>query len=189
MSTPTATDLLTALNWRYATKSFDPTRKLPPETVEALLDALVLTPSSFGLQPWKFLVVDDPALRARLRIESWDQTQVTDASHLVVFTVRDTVTEADVDELLARVMAVRGMAAQALAPLRGMILGFIGGRSEADLFTWNSRQAYIALGQLMTCAALLGVDACPMEGFDGKVLDDELFRVFGEWGSERHRNR
>lgn len=174
MNTLTTTELLSALNWRYATKSFDATRKLPAETVEALLDALVLAPSSFGLQPWKFLVVADPALRARLRAESWDQTQVTDASHLLVFAVRETLAEEDVDEVLARIVAVRGQDAGALALLRGMILGFIAGKSADELFAWNSRQAYLALGQLMTSAALLGVDSCPLEGLSAAAYDDIL---------------
>jgi nitroreductase len=174
MHTLTTTDLVAALNWRYATKAFDPARKLPAATLDALLEALVLAPSSFGFQPWKFLVVESPALRARLRAESWDQPQVTDASHLIVVTVRETLTEAHMDEHLARTMAVRGVTAEALAPLRGMMLGFISRMSPEQQFVWNSRQAYIALGQLMTSAAVMGVDTCPLEGISTAAYDDIL---------------
>jgi nitroreductase len=174
MSHPEISNVMGALRWRYATKSFDATKKLPPEVLDALLESLVLSPSSFGLQPWKFIVVDDPALRAQLRAESWDQPQVTDASHFVVLTVRETLTAADVDECLARVAEVRGGGSESLAPLRGMMLGFIGGMDDTGKFVWNSRQSYIALGQLMTCAALLGVDACPLEGISPAGYDAVL---------------
>lgn len=166
--------LTAALNRRYATKSFDATRKLPAATLDALLDALVLSPSSFGLQPWKFLVVDAPDLRTRLRAESWDQSQVTDASQLIVFAARETVEVADVDEHLAHTAAVRGMEVAALAPMREMMLGFIAAKDEADQFAWNTRQAYIALGQLMTAAALLEVDSCPLEGIAPAAYDEIL---------------
>jgi nitroreductase len=163
-----------ALRWRYATKSFDASKKLPPEVLDALLESLVLSPSSFGLQPWRFIVVEDPALRTRLRAESWDQSQVTDASHFIVLTVRDTLTAADIDECLERVGEVRGGSTESLAPLRNMILGFIATKNDEEKFVWNSRQAYIALGQLMTCAALLGVDACPLEGISPAGYDAVL---------------
>jgi nitroreductase len=174
MTTVSTTTLLDALNWRYATKSFDPTKKLPAATLEALLDALVLAPSSFGLQPWKFIVVEDPELRTRLRAVSWNQTQVTDASQLVVFTARETLDAGDIDEHLAHTAAVRGIEAATLEPLRQMMTGFTAGRPDEDLFVWNSRQVYIALGQLMTAAAMLGVDSCPLEGISTTAYDEIL---------------
>ena len=89
--------LLAALRWRYATKKFDPASKIPADVWDALEQSLVLTPSSFGLQPWKFLVVSDPAVRARLQPESWNQPQVTEASHFVVLAARTDLTKADID--------------------------------------------------------------------------------------------
>lgn len=166
--------VMNALQWRYATKNFDATKRLPPEVVDALLESLVLSPSSFGLEPWRFVVVEDPALRVQLRANSWDQPQVTDASHFVVLTVRETLAEADIDASLARVSEVRGGSAESLASLRRVILGFIGGMNDDERFVWNSRQAYIALGQLMTCAALLGVDSCPLEGISAVAYDEVL---------------
>lgn len=166
--------VMSALQWRYATKSFNATKKIPAEVVEALVESLVLSPSSFGLQPWKFIVVEDPALREQLQAASWNQSQVTEASHFIVLTVRETLTDVDIDECLARMCEVRGGSAEALTSLRGMMLGFIGTKDDAERFVWNSRQAYIALGQLMTCAALLGVDSCPMEGISPTAYDAVL---------------
>ena len=100
--TTTPQHLLARLQWRYSTKRFDPNRAIPAETWTALEQALVLSPSSFGLQPWKFVVVDDPALRQKLRKRSWDQAQITDASKLVVFLGLRTMTAADVDRLMQR---------------------------------------------------------------------------------------
>ena len=174
MTTISTNTLLDDLNWRYATKSFDATKKLPAATLDALLESLVLAPSSFGLQPWKFIVVEDPDLRARLRAESWNQTQITDASQLIVFTARESLDAGDVDELLAHTAAVRGIGEVVLEPLRQMMMGFVAGRPAEDLFGWNSRQVYIALGQLMAGAALLGIDSCPLEGLSTAAYDDIL---------------
>ena len=107
MST-TPADLLTALNWRYATKVFDPTKKIPEDTWKALEESLVLTPSSFGLQPWKFLVIQDQELREQLVAHSWRQRQVADCSHLVVMATKRAMNEADIDANLMRIAEVRG---------------------------------------------------------------------------------
>jgi nitroreductase len=164
MMTATQT-LIEALQWRYATKVFDATKKIPAETWAALEAALVLTPTSYGLQPYQFLIVQDPARRAALLPHSWGQKQVVDCSHFVVFTVRTEMTGADVTRLLARISAVRGIPAESLNFYRDMMLGDVvnGARGKAA-HEWAARQAYIALGNLMTAAAVLGVDACPMEG-------------------------
>ncbi|MCX6877580.1 MAG: NAD(P)H-dependent oxidoreductase [Verrucomicrobia bacterium] len=163
-----------ALQWRYATKIFDARKKIPPEVLDCLWDALVLSPSSFGMQPWKFIVVADPALREALQPESWNQAQVTEASHFVVLAARETLTAADVDDWIARLSEVRGVTPASLADYRAKMTGFIDGMDGAQKLAWTSRQAYLALGQLMTCAALLGVDACPMEGFSPPAYDAAL---------------
>lgn len=174
MNAISTTTLIDALNWRYATKSFDASRKIPADTLDALLDSLVLAPSSFGLQPWKFIVVEDPELRSRLRAESWNQTQLTDASQIIVFTARETLDAGDIDEHLAHTATVRGIDTATLEPLRQMMTGFTAGRPDEDLFGWNSRQVYIALGQLMTSAALLEIDSCPLEGLSAAAYDEIL---------------
>jgi nitroreductase len=157
--------LLDALQWRYATKVFDATKKIPAETWAALETSLVLTPTSYGLQPYHFLIVQDAATRAALLPHSWGQKQVVDCSHFVVFTARTEMTEADVDRFIKRSAEVRGLPVESLAAYRGMMLGDVvnGPRGKAA-HEWAARQSYIALGSLMTAAAVLGVDACPMEG-------------------------
>jgi nitroreductase len=173
---PLATeDLLKALAWRYATKKFDPERKIPAEVWSALEQSLVLTPSSYGLQPWKFVVVTDPALKAKLRPASWNQAQVEDCSHHVVFLAKDTITEADLDHYLARTAEVRGQAPESLAGYKGYMLGdLVNGPRAAVIAEWAARQVYIALGNFMTSAALLGVDTCPMEGMETGKYDEIL---------------
>lgn len=167
--------LLEALNWRYATKAYDATKKISDDLWKTLEQSLVLAPSSYGLQPYKFLVVKDAAKRAELRPHSWGQPQITDASHLVVFAARTTLTEAHVKEFIQLVSEVRGVPTDALAGYRDMMLGtLVTGPVSAVIHHWAARQAYIALGELLTSAALLGVDATPMEGFNPAEYDKAL---------------
>ena len=175
MSAINSTQLLAQLNWRYATKQFDTNRKISAPDWAALEEALLLTASSGGLQPWKFIVVTDPALRTRLRPASYGQAQVTDASHLVVFASKNNVSEADVDAHIKHVAEVQDAPIEALGPLRGMLLGgIVNAQDETARNAWARNQAYIALGNLLTSAALLGIDACPMEGFDRAQYDEIL---------------
>jgi nitroreductase len=167
--------LIDQLNWRYATKQYDPARKLSAQDWAALEEALVLTPSSIGLQPWTFIVVDDPAVRARLLLASYGQPQVVEASQLVVFATKTNYSEADVDAHIRQVAKVRGVGLEALTGLRNMAVGsVIQGKSEIDRRHWAANQAYIALGNLVTSAALLGIDATPMEGFERHRYDEIL---------------
>ena len=170
----TPAQLLASLEWRYATKAFD-TRKLPDATWAALEESLRLTPSSFGLQPWKFIVVNDPAVRAKLRPVSWNQSQVTDASHLVVFARRTEMTEADVNEFFNQIVSDRKIDASVIEPYRQMMLGgVVKGKDAAAQKDWAARQLYIALGQLMGAAAALAVDTCALEGIDPAAYDEIL---------------
>lgn len=166
--------LLASLRRRYATKKFDAAGMIPAGHWEVLLESLVLTPSSFGLQPWNFHIVENPALREALRAASWGQSQVTDASHFIVLTARTSLTPQDVTEWITCLAATQGTAAENLAPLQGVIEGFISTMDDAARHSWNIRQVYIALGQLMTAAAMLGIDSCPMEGMDPKAYDQIL---------------
>jgi nitroreductase len=164
-------ELLAALNFRYATKAFDSSLKIPAETWDAIEKSLALTPSSFGLQPWKFLVIDSAALREKLKAASWSQPQVTEASHLVVLTVRTDLDQRDIESWIARLSEVQGTPPEALAGLSGMISSFSSAMTTPEKQAWNTRQIYIALGQLMTSAALMGIDTCPLEGISPADYD------------------
>lgn len=158
--------LLDRLHWRYAVKEFDATRKIEPAVWTALEEVLVLTPSSGGLQPWTFVVVDDPQTREKLVPASYGQTKVKDSSHLVVFAAKQDYDEADVDVFIKRTAEVRGQTLESLAPYRDMLVGgIVQAMDTPTRNAWAGRQAAIALGNLLTSAALLGIDACPMEGF------------------------
>jgi len=175
MSTITGESLLQQLNWRYATKKFDPTRKIPAADWAVLEQALVLTASSYGLQPWKFIVVTDPSLKTKLRAASWNQGQVEDCSHHVVLTAKQDISEADLDRFIARTAEVRGVTAESLAGYRGFMLGdLVNGPRHAIINEWAARQAYIAMGNLLTSAAVLGIDACPFEGIEPAKYDEIL---------------
>lgn len=158
--------LLVALNWRYAVKAFDPSKKIPAATWAVLEDAMVLSPSSYGLQPYRFVVVQDPAVRAKLMPYAHGQSKIVDASHLVVFTARTSIEAADIDAYVERIAEVRGVTVESLAGYREMMAGPLLYEAFKPIAPhWAARQAYIALGNLLTSAALLGVDAGPMEGF------------------------
>lgn len=176
--------LLDALKWRYATKKFDPTRKISDDLWSTLEQALILSPSSFGLQPWKFLVITNPDLKAHLVPAAWGQTQPADCSHLVVFTVRRGLDEPHVDRFLQRTAEVRGSPLPSLAGYRSVIVASLDkARSAGYLDQWQTHQVYIALGQFMASAALLGVDTCPMEGIE-PVRFDEILGLNGtEFGT------
>ena len=162
--------VLRQLHWRYATKKFDPTRKIAAEDWRSLEQALVRSPSSFGLQPWKFFVVTDPDLKATLKTASWNQSQITDASHLVVFAIKKNLGAADVDRYLARIAEVRSVPLESLEGFKKMLLGSLS-RPVEEVNAWATRQLYIALGFFLSAAAMLGIDACPMEGFQPEQYD------------------
>ena len=183
MFTPTDT-LLQALQWRYATKAFDASRRIEADTWQALEQALVLTASSYGLQPWKFLVITDPAIRAELRPHSWNQSQITDCSHLVVLLKKRLITAADADQLIATTAATRGIDAGLLDGYRKMIqVDLIDGPRSQVIGAWAANQVYIALGNLLTSAALLGVDTCAIEGFSPPDYDRILQLEAGDYQS------
>jgi len=167
--------LLARLNWRYATRQFDPHRKIGARHWAALEEALVLTPSSFGLQPWKFIVVTESATREKLVGASSGQRKVADASHLVVFTIKKNLGEQDIETHISRIAEVRGVSTESLSGLRGTLMeSIIQGMDEAARNNWAARQVYIALGNFLTSAALLGIDACPMEGIEPAKYDEIL---------------
>jgi len=170
----TTIDVLERLKWRYATKVFDSEKKISAELWEQVEESLVLTPSSFGLQPWKFLVITDQTVKEKLLEHSWNQAQVTDCSHLVVLTALKNLDEADVERFIKDIHSKRGGEVTALDPYKGMMTGFLSGMSQEQKQAWASNQVYIALGQLMTTAAMLEIDACPMEGLIPAKYDEIL---------------
>jgi nitroreductase len=164
--------LIAQLEWRYATKAFDPTKKISANDWAALERALILTPSSYGFQPYRFIIATDQATKENFVAHSWNQKQSADCSHFVVFAAKERVTEADVDHYMARVAEVRNLPVESLSGFRKVLLGDIvlGPRSQWQ-HEWAIRQAYIALGNFMTAAALIGIDTCPMEGIDAAQYD------------------
>jgi nitroreductase len=166
--------LVARLQWRYATKRFDPSFRIPAETWSALEAALVLAPSSYGLQPWHFVVVTDPAVRARLSEASWNQPQVRECSHLVVFALRTGLDIGHVARHVERIAALRAKPRESLAAYEKALLAHVARPAPFDIDEWSRRQVYLALGCFLTAAALLGVDACPMEGFEPARYDEIL---------------
>ena len=172
-----------ALDWRYATKRFDATKKISAQDWTTLTESLALAPSSYGLQPWKFLIVENPEVREKLKPVSWGQTQVTDASHYVVLLARDTVDEKFVQQYINRIADVRGIPAGALDGLKSMLIENVVKSPVERTREWAKRQVYIALGFILETAALLKVDATPMEGFDSSAYDKILGLENTEWRS------
>ncbi len=175
MSELSPQDLLQQLNWRYATKKFNASQTIPEDIWNTIASSLVLTPSSFGLQPWHFIVVRDPKIKEELLPHSWGQKQVSDCSHFVVLTAKTSMTEAEIDAFLARTVEIRGGEIDQLNPYREMMVGFTKNMDETAQIQWAKLQTYIALGQLMSNAAVLGIDACPMEG----IVPAEYDRILG----------
>jgi len=166
--------LLDHLRWRYATKKFDVARKISAQDWATLEETLVLSPSSFGLQPWKFFVVADPAVRAKIQPVARHQTQIVDASHLVVFTVKKNLGPADVQKLIDRIVEQRKVPAAALEPYKDLVLGRVNGLTPDKAQNWSSRQVYIAMGMFLAAAAMMGIDTCPIEGLEPKKVDEIL---------------
>lgn len=167
--------LLAAHKRRYATKQFDPRKKIPADVWATLEETLILSPSSFGLQPWKFIVVTNQALKEALVAKSWNQRQVADASHVVVFAVRHPLSSDHVRRHIERTAEVQGSSVEKLAAFEKVVVGFLDKPPyPLNLREWSTRQLYIALGNFMTTASLLGVDTCPMEGLDPAGYDQVL---------------
>jgi nitroreductase len=174
--------LVRQLQWRYATKKFDPARKIPAADWHTLEQAMVYAPSSYGLQPWHFFVVTDPNVRARLKLAAWKQPQIGDASHLVVFAIKKNLCPSDVERHIARTADVRAVPLESLTDRKHRMVGSLN-RAVEEVNHWATRQVYIALGFFLSAAALLGIDACPMEGFEPDKFDDILDLTAKGFGS------
>ena len=167
--------LVERLNWRYGTKLFDRSRRIPDADWDALLQALMLAPSSYGLQPWRFIQVDSPEIKERLAAAApLNRSKIDTASHLVIVASLKVITQDYMDRHFDRFAAVRGLARSDFQAFYDMVTGSISARTPAQQAEWAARQTYVAVGAFATAAAVLGIDACPMEGIDPAAFDEIL---------------
>lgn len=166
--------LIDKLNWRYATKKFDPSKKLSTEQLDELLKAVQLSPSSAGLQSYKVIVVEDPEIRKQLRKAAHGQAQLIDASQVIVFASETNLDEAYVKHFIDFVAEKRHIGRENLEGYEQMLMGNVNRLTEDQRIAWSNKQTYIALGVLLTAAAEMGIDACPMEGFSAVKFDEIL---------------
>ena len=162
------------LHWRYATKNFNPEKKVSKDDLETLLEAIRLSSSSYGLQPYEVMVIEDLEVRAKLKPLAFDQPQITDASCLLVFAYNTNVDEHYVDEFIKNNSETRNQPAEDFQDLKEMIQSSVLTFTEDAKHNWASRQVYIALGNLLSAAADLKIDVCPMEGFNATEFDEFL---------------
>ncbi len=165
--------LIDNLKWRYAAKRMNG-NKVPAESVDKILEAIQLTPTSYGLQPFMVFVVEDKSLREKLQPAIWDQPQVTEGSHLLVFAAWNEVTSERVDRYIGHIANRRGQEMEKLQALGDKIKSRFANKSKEEHFIWASRQAYLALGTALVAAAEEKVDSTPMEGFSPKDVDQIL---------------
>lgn len=165
---------LDALAWRYATKVFDANQKLDNEQLHLLMEAVQLAPSSYGLQPYQVLVVENQEVKEQLKAAAYGQSQLADASHIFIFAINKNFTEAHVDEFVENIVKTRNIEVGAIKGYVDVMKNTVNSRSQDELAIWNARQAYIALGVLLETAALHEIDACPMEGFEHAKFDEIL---------------
>lgn len=158
--------IIEALNWRYATKIFDRSLKVPDEQMAALTEVLRLSPSSIGLQPWKFIVIRDEKIRKQIQEYSLGQVQITDAPHLLLICSFNDMDVQHIDKLIACDKTASQNEHSAYEDFRPYAISYINGMSREQLKEWMAEQAYIALGFLLSACAMLRIDACPMEAFD-----------------------
>lgn len=171
-------DILTTLNdklaWRYATKKFDASKVVPDDKLERIIEAVRLTATSSGLQPFELMVITNAEIREKIRAVAWDQAQITDCSHLMVFAAWDDITPDRVNMMFDLTNEVRGFRNEGWENYRQMLLGIVAERGTEGNYQSAARQAYIALGSAMIAAAFEEVDATPMEGFDPAAVDEIL---------------
>jgi nitroreductase len=166
--------LLDNLNWRYATKKFDATKKISSEDLNTLKEAVRLSASSYGLQPYKVVIVENPEIREQLKAAAYGQTQITDASQLFIFANDLNAGAESVDAYIKNISETRGVPADALAGFADMMKGTIANLSQDAKNIWTAKQTYIALGTLLAASAELKIDATPMEGFNAAAFNEIL---------------
>lgn len=162
------------LNWRYATKRFDPKRKVSTEDIEVLQEAVRLAPTAYGLQLFKVLVVSNQEVKEKLKEASFGQRQLTDSSHVMIFCNYLKMESEFVDEYMKKKMRAENVSWESIAGYGDFIKGDLSARSQADTFNWMVHQTYLAMGHLLNACASMQIDACPMEGFDSEKYDTIL---------------
>lgn len=162
------------MKWRYAVKLFDNTKKLTNEQVNLLKEIVNLAPTSSGLQPFKVLIIESDDIKTKLLAASYNQPQITTASHLFIFCANEMVDNNYADDYLNNIAETRGISRESIIGYEKMIKGVTSAPRSESKTNWAARQAYIALGTLTTSAALLGIDACPMEGFESEKYSEIL---------------
>ncbi|WP_339653448.1 NAD(P)H-dependent oxidoreductase [uncultured Maribacter sp.] len=167
-------NVLDKLNWRYATKVFDSSKKVNQEDFNILLEAARLSASSYGLQPYHFFIIEDNEVRSKLRKASWNQSQITDASHLLILANKPTFDNSLVDNYIDNIIETRGVTKKDVEGYSQMMKGALLGLPDAQKKSWTSDQTYIVLGNLMTIAAEMEIDTCPIEGFDKEQYNEIL---------------
>jgi nitroreductase len=167
-------NFITNANWRYATKKFDTTKKISKQDLETLKEAIRLSASSFGLQPYRILIIENPELRAKLQPAAWGQSQIVDASQLIVFANITNFGETEIDASIANTTKTRGLPADALKGYGDFMKSKIVILPEDVRNTWASKQTYLALGNLMNAASELKIDVTPMEGFEPTQVNEIL---------------
>ncbi|MGX1023783.1 NAD(P)H-dependent oxidoreductase [Flavobacterium sp. CS20] len=170
----TTHDYIQKLNFRYATKLFNPEKKLNDEQINNVKKAIQLSASSYGLQPYEVLIIEDIDLRKKLKSASWNQPQITDASHLIVFCANTNVDDQYLDRYIKNIAQTRNIDESDLSGMRDMLANTVLKLDDESRIIWAQKQAYIALGNLLSAVAHFGFDACPMEGFDNEKYDDIL---------------
>jgi len=161
-------------NWRYATKKFDNTKKVSTSDLDFLKEAIRLSSSSYGLQLYKVLIIENPEIRAQLLPHAWNQSQIVDASHLIIFAHQTHVGNAEIDAYLENCSKIRNTSLEALSGYGNFMKSAINPLSEEVKNIWNSKQTYLALANLLNAAAELKIDVTPMEGFDAEKFNEIL---------------
>ncbi len=162
------------LNWRYATKKYDANKKVSDADLKTIKEAVKLSASSYGLQPYKVLVITDPEVREQLKPVSWGQSQITEASHLFVFCSYTNVTNEDIDAFINMTAKGRGLEIESLSGYGDFMKSKLTALSPEAASVWTAKQCYIALGNLLSVCGELKIDATPMEGFEAEGYDEVL---------------
>jgi len=170
MSSESSNFFLEALNWRYAVKKFDPKKTLSSEQIDYVLETFRLAPTSFGLQPYKLVVVSDPKLKEDLFLQAGGQNQFKDCSHLLVFCALKKIDESYVNQYIQSIAETRNINLETLQGFKNSILNWLNNLPPEEFLNWSKKQVYLALGMVLSACALAKIDSCPMEGFDAQQV-------------------
>ncbi len=168
------TNFIKNANWRYATKKFDTTKKVSAEDLETLKEAIRLSASSYGLQPYKVLIVDNPELRAQLQPVAWGQSQIVDASQLLIFANITDFDDTQIDAYIKNITETRGITLESVQGYADFMKSKITTLPVDKRNIWTAKQTYLGMGNLLNAAAELNIDVTPMEGFEAEKVNEIL---------------